>query len=748
MKRKGYLDFFGKLAVIFIILASLTSMGQSNIKNPIYLNPDQPIEKRVKDLLTRMTLEEKIGQMCQFSVFTEKYGKLVKGGKVGSFLNVLGAENTNKIQRIALEQSRLKIPLIFGFDVIHGYRTIFPIPLAEAATWNPQLVEKAASISALEATSAGIDWTFAPMVDIARDPRWGRIAEGFGEDPYLASVFSAAKVRGFQGKELSNPFTLVACLKHFVAYGAAEGGRDYNTSEVSERTLRNVYLPPFKAGVEAGAGTLMSAFNEISGIPASGNRHTLTEILRDEWKFDGFVVSDWGSIAELIPHGFAEDSAHAAKEAVIAGVDMDMEGRIYISNLLQLVKDGKIPEEVIDKAVSRILRIKFRAGLFEHPYTKIDQSKSIMLCKEHLQTAREEVRESLVLLKNEGNLLPLRKDIKSLAVIGPLADNQADLLGTWAGRGVAEDVVPIIKGIRNKVSGATKVYYAKGCNIDDTSTNGFDEALNIARKAAMVLLVVGESADMSGEAHSRAFLDLPGVQKDLIQAIYTTGTPTIVLILTGRPLSISWVKKNIKAILLCWHPGVQGGNGIADVLFGDYNPSGRLPVSFPRTIGQIPIYYNHKNTGRPPKENIRWTSKYIDIPWTPLFPFGYGESYTSFEYSNLQIKPKETGSNKEIRVSVDVKNTGDRRGEEVVQLYIHDLFGSVTRPVKELKGFKKISLKPGEKKTVNFIITPEKLAFYDRNMNFVVEPGTFDVMVGKSSENIQLTGSFEIIGDQ
>lgn len=739
-------------------------------------------EEKIDKLLQKMTLEEKIGQMHQLhhgaNDVPTSLAEQVRKGSVGSFLNVTDVNVRNKLQKTAVEETRSGIPLIFGFDVIHGYRTIFPIPLGQSASWDTKLVGKSASIAAKEAASVGIDWTFAPMVDIARDPRWGRIAECFGEDPYLASVMAQAKVRGFQGKSLVSPDTLVACLKHYVAYGAAEGGRDYNTCEVSERTLREVYLPPFKAGVKAGAGTLMSGFNEISGIPASGNRFTLTDILRGEWGFDGFVVSDWNSVKQLVDHGFAANEAQAGKQAVTAGVDMEMVSRCFTDHLPQLVKEGKVSQKVIDEAVRRILRVKFRAGLFDSPYADPNLAGSIMLHKDHLQTAREMVRESLVLLKNQGSILPLKKDIKSIAVIGPLADDRASLLGTWCGKGDANDVVTVLEGIKKKVSAECKVSYVKGCDIKDDPSSGSTatldaeraeaakksieeietarrKAVEIAKQSDVVILALGESEDMSGEAHSRASLDLPATaQIELVKAVQKTGKPVVVILLAGRPLSISWLKEHIPAILFAWHPGIQGGNGIADVLFGDYNPSGKLTVSFPRVVGQIPIYYNHKNTGRPPIGGVRWNSKYIDIPWTPsegestnwtpLFPFGHGLSYTTFEYSNLKISPAKVVSGRPISVSVEVKNTGNQAGEEVVQLYIRDLVGSATRPVKELKGFTKILLTAGQKEKVSFTLTPDQLKFYNRDMKFVVEPGEFSVCVGPSSVE-GLEGSFEVV---
>jgi beta-glucosidase len=710
---------------------------------PLYKDPSQCVEARVEDLLGRMTLEEKIGQMCQNTKYPERHEELVRAGKVGSLFNVTGAEQTNEVQRIAVEQSRLGIPLIFGLDVIHGYSTIYPIPLAMASSWDPEMAKKAASMAAAEASSEGIHWTFAPMVDIARDPRWGRVAEGAGEDPYLGSAMARASVEGYQGENLADHDTIVACPKHYVAYGGAEGGRDYNTVEVSERTLRDVYLPPFKAAVEAGAGTLMSAFNDLNGVPSSANRFTLTTVLREEWGFEGFVVSDWNSIGELVSHGIAGTRAQAGKEAVEAGVDMDMEGNVYHTTIARLVEEGAVSESTVDDAVRRILTIKFRLGLFDRPYTDTGLAAKVIQCKEHIEAARDSARRSMVLLKNENGLLPLKKDLKIVAVIGPLADEQDALLGCWPCMGKPEDVVTVLEGIKNMVSEKTEVLHAKGCDIQGDSTEGLKDAADKAKAADVAIVVVGESREMSGEAGCRSSLDLPGVQERLVRDVCETGVPVVMVLLNGRPMSISWPAEHVPAIMEAWHPGVQGGNAVADLLFGDFNPSGRLPVTFPRTVGQVPIYYNHKNTGRP-ATSLLYTSKYIDLPSTPLFPFGHGLSYTRFEYSNLTVSPKRIAPDGKVEISLDVKSVGDREGDEVVQLYLRDLVGSVTRPVKELKGFQRITLKSGEKTTVKFVVSPEQLAFVNRGMKMVVEPGTFRVMVGSSSEDIKLTGSFEV----
>ena len=717
---------------------------QSSGKKPIYMDPNQPINRRVKDLLGRMTLDEKIGQMCQYSGFEEKHEALVKQGKVGSLLNVFGAENTNKVQKGALKHSRLSIPLIFGLDVIHGYSTIFPIPLALASSWDPEIVGKTASIAADEAASEGIHWTFSPMVDIARDPRWGRIAEGAGEDPHLGSAMARAMVEGYQGDNLADPGTIVACPKHYVAYGGAEGGRDYNTVDISERVLRETYLPPFKAAiVEAGAGTTMSAFNDLNGVPASANRYTLTSILREEWGFDGFVVSDWNSIGELVNHGIAGTPAEAGREAVNAGVDMDMQGNVYQGNLAQLVKEGHVSEKAVDEAVKRILRIKFLLGLFERPYVDPERAAKVIRSEANIEVALEAARRSIVLLKNEGNLLPMKKDIGSVAVVGPLADDRSAPLGSWSCQGNSKDVVTVLDGIKSRFSPKTKVLYAKGCEVEGTSTQGIEDAVRIAKESDVAVVVVGESAEMSGEAACRASLDLPGVQEQLVRAIHATGVPVVEVLMNGRPLSISWSAEHVPAILEAWFLGIQGGNAIADVIVGNHNPGGKLPATFPRSVGQVPIHYNHKNTGRPPSPD-KWTSKYLDVPSTPLFPFGHGLSYTRFEYDNLQISPKRIGPEGKVKISAEVKNVGDRKGDEVVQLYLRDVVASVTRPVKELKGFKKITLERGEKNTVNFTLSSEQLSFINRNLKRVVEPGMFKVMVGGSSEDIQLTGSFEV----
>lgn len=703
--------------------------------------PQRNVESRIDALLAKMTLEEKLGQLQQLDGesngnFRPEHLDLVRKGKLGSTLNVRGAQRTNQLQRVAMEESRLKIPLLFGFDTIHGYRTIFPIPLAEAATWDPELAERSSAIAAKESYVAGVRWTFAPMVDIARDARWGRITEGAGEDPYLGSVFARARVRGFQGDDYSAPGKVLACAKHWVAYGAAEAGRDYNTTDMSEYTLRSVYFPPFKAAVDAGVGTIMSAFNDLNGVPTSANPFTLTEVLRHEWKFDGFVVSDYTAVKELINHGTAADDAQAARLAMDAGVDMEMVSRLFNENSPELLKQGQLTQATIDEAVRRILRIKFRLGLFDRPYIEEALERNAFLTAESRATARQIAGRSIVLLKNERNVLPLAKNLRSIAVIGPLADDKQSPLGWWAGDGRAEDTVTPLAGIRSKVSPETKVNYAKGCEVLGDSTAGFAEATAAANDSELAILFVGEVKEMVGEAASRSTLDLQGRQMDLVKAIQATGKPTIVVLVNGRPPTIGWIVENVPAIVESWMGGTESGNAIADVLFGDVNPGGKLPVTFPRTVGQVPIYYNHMQTGRPPELNNRYTSKYFDIPWTPQFPFGYGLSYTQFRISNVQLSARAIGPTDTIRVSAEVENVGKRAGDEVVQVYIRDVVASLTRPVKELKAFRRITLQPGEKQRVEFQLGPEQLGAYNREMKFVVEPGEFKVMVGSSSEDI------------
>ncbi len=737
---------------LFILLvAAFFGFSSSNSK----IIPEDTLSVRVDSVLSLMTLEDKIGQLNQLSYgsgfgpevktnIPAEYKELIKQGKIGSFLNATGVQLTYELQKIAIEESKLKIPLIFGLDVIHGFKTIFPVPLGEAATWQPEIIEMSAHYQAMEAASAGIHWTFSPMVDIARDPRWGRIMEGSGEDPYLGSLMAAARVRGYQ--ENLSDLNIIACAKHYAAYGGAEGGRDYNTVDISERTLRDVYLPPYKAAVDAGVHTLMSSFNEIGGIPSSGSKYLLTDILRDQWGFKGFVVSDWGSIGEMINHGFASDLKHAGEIAINAGVDMDMESRAYITHLNELVEEDKIDEDLIDESVKRILRIKFLLGLFDDPYRYCNKEREQKnIGTEEIRIAASEVaRRSMVLLKNEKNILPLKKFYKRIAVIGPLANSQSNPLGGWDAMGDSSDVTTVLEGFKKYVDGKSEIIYAEGCKINDNSTSGFKNAVNIAKKADVVVLCLGESRDMSGEAWSRSSLDLPGVQEELTKELLKTKKPIVAVIMNGRPLSINLLNEKASAILEAWFPGVTAGDAIAKLLFGDYNPSGKLPVTFPRTVGQVPIYYNHKNTGRPGRSDERYTSKYFDLPLTPLYPFGYGLSYTTFNFDNLNLSSNRLTEEDSIIVSVKVKNTGNYDGEEVVQLYIRDLVGSVTRPVKELKGFKKIMLKKGEEKTVQFTLREKDLRFTAADMKFKSEPGLFKVYIGNNSVDV-LESQFELV---
>ncbi|HJQ22567.1 MAG TPA: beta-glucosidase BglX [Blastocatellia bacterium] len=739
MKRAKSRSLVAALLLVISTIPSLSSRAA----------PPDGIEERINKLIAQMTLEEKLGQLQILDgeadgKYRPEHLEMVRQGRLGSTLNVRGAKRVNELQHIAVEQSRLKIPLLFGFDVIHGYRTIFPISLGEAASWDPAAVERAAAVAAAESAAAGVRWTFAPMLDVARDARWGRISEGAGEDPYLGAVMARARVLGFQGKDYSDPTKIVACAKHWVAYGAAESGRDYNTTDVSEWTLREVYFPPFKAAIDAGVGTFMSAFNDLNGVPTSANPFTLTKVLRDEWKFDGFVVSDYESVRELLNHGIAATEADAARQALNAGVDMEMVSRLYNKHGAALLNEGKVTMRTIDEAVRRILRIKFRLGLFEHPYADESREAGVIFSAANRNAAREVAARSMVLLKNERDVLPLNKAARQIAVIGPLADSQRDMIGSWSGDGRAEDAVTLLEGIRAKVSPQTKIVYARGCDINGDSSDGISEAVRVATEADVVVLAIGESADMSGEARSRSTLDLPGRQLELAKAIQATGKPVVVVLMNGRPMSINWVAENVPAILETWFAGSQAGNAIADVLFGDVNPGGKLPVTFPRAVGQVPLYYNHMNTGRPPDPNNPYTSKYIDVPWTPLYPFGYGLSYTQFRFSNLQLSAPRIRRDGSVKVSVEVENIGRRAGDEVAQLYIRDVAGSRTRPVKELKGFERITLKPGERRRVEFTLTPAHLGFYNRDMRFVVEPGQFKVWVGANSES-GLESSFEVV---
>ncbi len=720
-------------------------------------------ERKIDDLLERMTLDEKIGQLNQYSSTFDLTGpaptggkkldlyEQVKRGQVGSLLNVVGPEATRKAQQLAVENSRLHIPLLLGLDVIHGYRTMFPVPLGEAASWDLAAIEASARVAATEAAAAGVNWTFAPMVDICRDARWGRIMEGAGEDPYLGSLIAAARVRGFQGQDLAAVDTIAACVKHYAAYGFAEGGRDYNTVDISEQTLRNVVLPPFQAAAAAGAATFMNSFNEIGGVPSTGNAHLLRDILKGEWGFEGFVVSDWGSIGEMINHGTAKDLAAAAQIALTAGSDMDMESRAYIGQLAQLVQSGRVDVKLVDDAVRRILRVKFALGLFDDPYRYCDpqREKKALLTPEHLAVARDVARKSIVLLKNEGQLLPLAPGLRRIAVIGPLAADKDSPLGNWRAQALSNSAVSLLEGIQAAVGAGTEVVYAEGAalavgkrefkkhvifNTDDRS--GFPAAVEAARQADVVVLALGEDAFQSGEARSQTEIGLKGVQDDLLRAVYSANQHVVVVLMNGRPLTIPWMAENVPAIVEAWYLGSQTGHAIADVLFGRYNPSGKLTVSFPRSVGQLPLYYNHKSTGRPQAagDDLYW-SRYTDSPNTPLYPFGFGLSYTTFHYSDVRLSQPAITAGETLRVTVTVANTGSREGKEIVQLYVRDVVGSVTRPVKELKGFRAVELAPGEEKDVTFELTTADLAFYTARGKWEAEPGDFRVFVGTNSED-------------
>lgn len=716
------------------------------------------IDQKVDSVLQLMTLDEKVGQLNQYSGFwkhtgpiTEDNNKLndIKAGKIGSMLNINGVQHTRELQQVAM-QSRLKIPLLFGQDVIHGYRTTFPIPLAEAASWDLQAMEQSARIAAIEAAAGGIHWTFAPMVDIARDPRWGRVMEGAGEDPYLGSQIARARVKGFQGQGLGNTDAVMACAKHFAAYGAAVGGRDYNSVDMSDRMLWEVYLPPFKAAAEAGAATFMNSFNDLNGIPASASKYLQTEILKGKWNFRGFIVSDWGSIGEMIKHGYVKDNYEASLAAINAGNDMDMESRSYINHLAKLVREGKVPIARVNDAVRRILRKKFELGLFDDPFKFCNEQREQQALNDpaHKAIARDVARKSIVLLKNENNLLPLAKNTKNIALIGPLAKEKMQMLGFWSTEWPDSNyIVSQYEGLQNKLGSSANIRYAKGCGIDDSSRNGFEEAIAAARQSDLVILSVGERRDMSGEAKSRSNIHLPGVQEELIQAIYATGKPVVVLINAGRPLVFNWTADHVPAILYTWWLGDEAGNAIADVLFGDYNPAAKLPMSFPRSEGQIPIYYNHFNTGRPATsdQDRFYRSAYNDLSIYPKYAFGYGLSYTSFKYEGLQLSSKTMKTGQTIAVTCTITNTGKYEGEEVVQLYLRDRVASLVRPVQELKDFTKIKLQPGESKTIRFLIGKDKLSFYNQQLQWVAEPGQFDLMIGSASNDIRLTDSFELV---
>nr|WP_195460114.1 glycoside hydrolase family 3 N-terminal domain-containing protein [Alistipes sp. D31t1_170403_E11] len=707
-------------------------------------------DRKVDSLLKQMTLDEKIGQMSQFScnwnvtgaIMPDDYREYLRKGMVGSILNGYTVAGIRRLQSEALEHSRLKIPVLFGYDVVHGYRTIFPIPLGESCTWDPELMRQSAAIAAEEAAAGGINWTFAPMVDITRDPRWGRVMEGAGEDPYLGSLIARARVEGFQGGDLGSTKTVLACTKHFAAYGAAEAGRDYNTTDMSEHTLREVYLPPFRATVEAGVGSLMASFNEIGGIPATAKRHLMTDILRGEWGFGGVLVSDYTGINELVPHGIAADEKEAGEKALNAGIDMDMTGAVYLKYLRRSLDEGRVSLRQIDDAVRRILRQKFLLGLFDDPYRYLDslRERETLGKPEFRAKAREIAARSIVLLKNDGGVLPLDPGSRmTVALVGPMVSERASLNGAWAGSGVREESVTLLEGLTKRYAGtAVRFITAAGCDLTTDDRSGFAAAVTAARRADIVVAAMGEHYDWSGETASRSDITLPGAQRDLLRALEATGKPVVLVVLSGRPLDLSWEHAHLEAIVEAWYPGTTAGDAITDVLSGDYNPSGKLTMSFPRSAGQIPVYYNHKNTGRPaaPGQTGRcYRSNYLDIVNEPLYAFGHGLSYTTFEISEPTLDRDTFSAGGRITASARVSNTGGRDGEVVVQLYIRDVAASVTRPVKELKGFRKIALRKGEVQTVTFEVSEREIAFL--NADFVRRPeaGEFRLWIAQSSDD-------------
>ena len=697
-------------------------------------------EKQISALIAKMTLAEKFGQLQQLDgeangKFRPEHLEMARKGLLGSTLNVRGAEMSNELQRAALE-SRLKIPILFGFDVIHGYRTIFPVPLGEAASWDLAAMEKSAYIAAQESRAAGVHWTFAPMVDIARDPRWGRIVEGAGEDTFLGSQIAFARVRGFQGLDFSQNDRIMACAKHFVGYGAAEAGRDYNTTDMSEQRLREVYLPPFKAAVDAGVGSFMTSFNSLNGVPSTANPFLWKTLLRNEWKSGALVVTDYTATMELIKHGVAADESDAARLMLNAGVDLEMVSRTVNQNGEQLLKDKKLSLAEVDDAVRTILRAKYKLGLFDNPFADANREKQTVFNPEFRKFARQVAAESFVLLKNERETLPISRRTKEIAVVGALANDKANMNGNWTGDGHADDPTTVLEGLKNKLDSSVKIRYEQGCDVKCEDANGFKDAVEAVKDSDFTILVVGEDGSMSAEASSRTDIDLPGKQLDLIKAIHATGKPYAVVLMNGRPLTINWLAENSPAILETWFAGTEAGNAIADVLFGDVNPGGKLPVTFPRSVGQIPIYYNELPTGRPvgPTSDAKYSSKYIDSPNTPLFPFGFGLSYTNFNITNLRLDKTSIKPTENIKVTVDVENAGQRDGTEVVQLYIHDVAASVSRPMKELKGFQRILLKKGEKRTVEFTLMPKDLSFIGSDLKPTLEDGDFDVYVGNNSD--------------
>lgn len=736
------------LAALLALALLLIPRGTS--PPAIAQDPSADVEAKIDDWLSRMTLEQKLGQLQQLDAdfptgrLRDDQLQLVREGRLGSTLNGRGAVPTNAAQRVALEESSLRIPLLFGFDVIHGYRTVFPVPLGEASSWDPDAAERSAAIAAQEARAAGVHWTFAPMVDIARDPRWGRVVEGAGEDVYLGSVFSSARVRGFQGDDYSRPDRVAATAKHWVGYGAAEAGRDYNTTDISERRLRETYFPPFRAAVDAGVATFMTSFNDLNGTPATANPFVLRDVLRDEWGFDGAVVSDYTAFRELINHGIAADDADAAQLAVNAGTDIEMVSRTLAENGARLVADGRLSEATIDDAVRHVLRLKYRLGLFDRPYVDASREAAVLSDPEHRREARRIAGRSMVLLKNDGGALPLSRKLNKLAVVGPLADSKVDMMGTWIGDGKEDDVVTVREGFE-QVLGRRGVRYAQGCDAVCRSSGGFGNAVSAVRSSQAAVVVLGEPWDWSGEASSRSQLDLPGRQLQLLRAIAATGKPYVVVLMNGRPLTIDWAARHAPAILEAWYPGTEAGNAVADVLLGRVNPGGKLPMSFPRNVGQIPLHYDEKPTGRPFDPANKYTSKYLDVDNTPQYPLGFGLSYTRFALSDLTVTPNSIAPDGEVTVTATVRNSGRVAGDEVVQLYVRDRVASVTRPVRSLRGFERVPLAPGQSRQVTFRLDHDDLSLIDNSGREVVEPGAFTVWVSTSSVG-GLQGSFTVTG--
>ena len=754
-------------SIVLVVLSGLTACQKSQQKSA------GNVDQRIDSLMKLMTLEEKIGQLnlpsagafTTGSVESSDIAKKIAEGKVGGLFNIKSVANIKEMQKIAIEKSRLKIPLIFGMDVIHGYESVFPIPLGLSCSWDMKLIERSARIAATEASADGINWTFSPMVDISRDPRWGRVSEGSGEDPYLGSRIAAAMVKGFQGDDLTASNTIMSCVKHYALYGASEAGRDYNTVDMSRHRMYNEYLPPYKAAVDAGVGSIMASFNEIDGIPATANKWLLTDVLRNEWGFNGFVVSDYTGVSEMINHGFG-DLQYVSAKAIEAGLDMDMVSEGLLTTLGKSVQEGKLTEKQIDDACRRILKAKFQLGLFDDPYKYCDEkrAKAEVFSAANRAEARSTAAQSFVLLKNKGNVLPIKKS-GTIALIGPLADAKENMTGTWSVAARFSESISVLEGLKKAVGSDAKIVYAKGSNLDEdevleanatlfgkslhrdkrSADELRNEALRLAKSADVIVAAVGEAAEMSGEAASRTNIEIPETQKDLIKALLKTGKPVVLVLFTGRPLALKWEEENVPAILNVWFGGSEAGDAIADVLFGDVNPSGKLTTTFPQNVGQVPIYYAHKNTGRP--LNGKWFQKfqsnYLDVSKEPVYPFGFGLSYTQFTYGDVKLDKAEMTSSDSILVSIDVTNSGSRDGAEVVQLYIRDLVGSVTRPVKELKGFQKVMLKAGETRTISFTITKEQLSFYNSDLKWISEPGKFHVFVGTNSRDVK-QGEFEL----